>query len=53
MLVYDIGVESVTITVIQLISGLLRLVGTHTAGGLGGYTVDQELLTLLKEESRK
>ncbi|XP_003385322.2 PREDICTED: heat shock 70 kDa protein 14-like [Amphimedon queenslandica] len=53
VLVYDVGVNSISLTVIRLINGLMKLVGTRTINGVGGYDIDQELLSVLKDECKR
>lgn len=53
VLVYDIGVNSISLTVIRLINGLMQLVGARTVDGVGGYDIDQELLSVLKDECKR
>lgn len=53
VLVYDIGMRTLTATVLQCIEGLMRVVAMETTDKVGGVYFDEALYTLLQEECKR
>ena len=53
ILVFDLGMGTLTVSVLQAQSGLLRIVCTRTYPGVGGIQLDSSLVTMLSQEFKR
>ena len=52
-MVFDLGMSSLTLSVLYSHSGLVRMVHTQSYPGLGGALLDSALVTLLLQEYKR
>ena len=53
MLVYDMGMRTITVTLINYSAGLFRTILTKVACNIGGILLDKALMSILSEECQR